>query len=93
LLRGVAARRRSQEEINTELEMYQKARDRAGKPMLAMFWTPTPYPDSTAMGELDQALQSFGIPTFPTPNRAARALKKTIDYYRFRQGLEETSVS
>ena len=93
LLRGVAARRRSQEEINTELEMYQKARDRAGKPMLAMFWTPTPYPDSTAMGELDQALQSFGIPTFPTPNRAARALKKTIDYYRFRQSLEETSMS
>jgi acyl-CoA synthetase (NDP forming) len=91
LLRGAQVRRRSQDDLVAELDLYRQARDRVGKPMLAMFWTPTPYPDSTALGELNQTLQDFGIPTFPTPARAARALKKMVDYYRFRQSLEEDS--
>ena len=39
LLRGVQLRRRTQQDLEEELEIYAKARDRVGKPMLAMFWT------------------------------------------------------
>lgn len=88
LLQGVQLRRRTQQDMEEELAVYSKVRDRVGKPMLAMFWSPTPYPDSTVLGGLDKTLQGFGIPTFPTPARAARALKKLVDYYRFRQSIE-----
>jgi acyl-CoA synthetase (NDP forming) len=90
MMRGAQqGRRRSQEDLMAEMELYRQARDRAGKPMLAMFWTPSPFSDSATLEELDKTLQGLGIPTFPTPARAARALKKMVDYYRFRQSLEE----
>ena len=89
MLRGVqTAARRSPEEVKAELETYKAASVRSGKPLLSMFWTPTPYADSTAMGEMDASLMELGIPTFPTPARAARAVKKMVDYYRFRQSME-----
>ncbi|MFH1560833.1 MAG: CoA-binding protein [Chloroflexota bacterium] len=89
LLRGAQIRRRGQLDLAAELELYRQARDRVGKPMLAMFWTPNPFSDSATLEELDKTLQGLGIPAFPTPARAARALKKMVDYYRFRQDLEE----
>ena len=88
-MRGAQLRRMSKEDLVAELELYSQVSNRAGKPMLAMFWTSTPYSDSGTLQELDQALQGLGIPSFPTPARAARALKKMVDYYRFRKSLEE----
>ena len=89
MLRGVqTAARRSDEEVRAELETYKEASVKSGKPLFAMFWTPTPYADSTAMSEMDAKLMDLGIPTFPTPARAARAVKKMVDYYRFRQSVE-----
>lgn len=87
-MRGAGAGRRSQEDLVAELELYSQARDRVGKPVLAMFWTPSPYQDSDTLEELDKALLDLGIPTFPTPARAAQALRKMIDYYRFQQGFD-----
>ena len=88
MMRGTQGRRRSQEDLMAELELYGQARDKSGKPMLAMFWTPVPYPDNAPMEEIDKTLQGLGIPTFPSPARAARAMEKMVDYYRFRQSLE-----
>ena len=53
-----------------------------------MFWTPTPYADSAQIEEVDGMMMELGIPTFPTPARAARAVKKMVDYYRFRQSVQ-----
>jgi len=89
MMRGIQRGRRNQEDLIAELKLYGQARDKSGKPMLAMFWTPVPYPDTAPMEEIDETLRDLGIPTFPSPVRAARALKKMVDYYRFRQSLEE----
>ena len=89
MMRGVQRGRRSQEDVAAELKLYGEARDKSGKPMLAMFWTPVPYPDNAPMEEMDATLRDLGIPTFPSPVRAALALKKTVDYYRFRESLGE----
>ena len=89
MLRGVqAARRRDDDELRSELEAYKEASDKSGKPLLAMLWTPTPYTDSAQIAEVDGMLMELGIPTFPTPGRAARAVKKMVDYYRFRQSVQ-----
>ena len=88
MMRGIQRGRRNQEDLIAELKLYGQARDKSGKPMLAMFWTPVPYPDTASMEEIDETLRDLGIPIFPSPVRAARALKKMVDYYRFRQSLE-----
>ena len=87
LLMGGLRGRRSKEELLAELELYQKARDKTGKPWMVMLWAPIPYQDGDWLQELDKTLQGLKVPTFGSPTRAARALKKAIDYQRFRQGL------
>lgn len=89
MMRGIQLGRRTREDLMTEMKLYGEARDKSGKPMLAMFWTPVPYPDNTFLEEMDKTLQGLGIPTFPSPARAARALKKMVDYYRFRESLDD----
>ncbi|MDP6102297.1 MAG: CoA-binding protein, partial [Dehalococcoidia bacterium] len=91
MMRGIQRGRRTQEEMVAELELYGQARDKSGKPMIAMFWTPVPYPDNTAMEEIDKTLREMNIPTFSSPSRAALALKKMIDYHRFREDLVKAS--
>jgi len=88
-MRGAQVRRRTKEDLVAELELYSQISNRVGKPMMAMFWTSTPYADSSNLEELDKTLQGLGIPAFPTPARAARAVKKMVDYYRFRESLKE----
>jgi acyl-CoA synthetase (NDP forming) len=80
-------RRRSIDDTLEQLELYAKTRDATGKPLLGIFWTPTPYKDSAVILELDEAMQNLGIPTFPNPERAAKAVSKVVQYYRFRQSL------
>ncbi len=92
MLRGVqAARQRDPAELRAELETYKTASERAGKPLLAMFWTPTPYQDSAQIEEVDGILMELGIPTFPNPARAAKAVKKMVEYYRFRESVANGS--
>ena len=86
---GAAAGRRTKEDVLAELQVYQKASEKTGKPVAAVLWAPAPFHNGAALEETDKILQSVGIPAFPSPARAARSLKKVIDYYRFRQGLED----
>ena len=88
MMRSVQRGRRSAEDIAAELKQYGEARDKSGKPMMAMFWTPVPYPDHEPMEETDAILRDLGIPTFPSPSRAARALRKVVDYHRFHAGMD-----
>ena len=89
LLRAGLGGRRTKEEVLAELQLYQKASEKTGKPVVGMFWAPFAYQDGAALEEMDKAFQGLGIPAFPSPARAARALKKVIDYHRFRQSLKD----
>ena len=53
-----------------------------------MFSTPVPYRNGALLEDLDVGLQGLGIPVFASPERAAHALKKMIDYYRFRESID-----
>ena len=89
VLVGAQGAQRSWEEMLASLEPYRRAREETGKPVLAMFSTPIPYRNGAPMEELDTILQGLEIPVFASPERAARALKKMVDYYRLRQSLED----
>jgi acyl-CoA synthetase (NDP forming) len=92
LLVGAFGVRRPREEVVGDLELYAKARDKAGKPVMAMFWSPVPYRDGPAFVDLDETLQNFAIPAFASPARAAQALRKMVDYYRFRASVQENDA-
>ena len=87
LVAGAFVGRRPRAEVLEELEIYQKARDKSGKPVLAMFHTPIPYGEGTLLEELDKRLQELGIPVFLSPERAARTLRRMVDYYALRQDM------
>lgn len=60
-------------------------KSRATKPVVAIL----PYSTPEEMAEalyVTQRLQEGGIPVFPSMERGASALKKTLDYYRFKSG-------
>ncbi len=80
--------RRTHEEVYAQFEMYQKAGIKAGKPVMAMFWAPIPYRDGESLLETDKMLQELRIPVFASPARAARSLKKMVDYYVLRRDME-----
>lgn len=88
IMRGIQARRRSHEDLVDELKLYRQAKDNSGKPLLAMFWSSAPTNDSEAIKETDAILQELGIPSFPTPLRAAVALRKVVDYYKILDDME-----
>ncbi len=88
LMIGAGGGRRAREDAFAQYEMYQKAGAKAGKPVMAMFWNPIPYRDGEALLEIDDMLQQLKIPVFASPARAARSLKKMVDYYALRRDME-----
>ncbi len=82
--------RRSPAEVKADLEIYKNAMKKTGKPVMAMFWAPVPYKDGDAFLDLDKTLQELGIPAFASPQRAAWALRKMVDYHAFRQEAERS---
>ncbi len=69
------------------LDTYLKYRDITGKPFLAVLSSPNPYRDGQALFDLDKALLEKGIPSFPSPERAAKALRRLMDYQAFKAGV------
>ena len=88
LMVGGGFGRRPREEVHAQFEMYQKAGMKAGKPVMAMIWSPIPYRDADMLLEADNFLQQLRIPVFASPARAARALRKMVDYYALRRDME-----
>lgn len=66
------------------LDMLISHRRRTRKPFLAIV-TPSYVPDAEV--ELKQQLLTEGIPSFPTFQRAARALRNRLEYQRFLSGI------
>ena len=55
------------------------------KPVVAMLFSPDPYGEGEALKNLDLKLQEARIPSYPTYDRAALALKRLVDYHRFHE--------
>jgi acyl-CoA synthetase (NDP forming) len=73
------------EQIQSEVDLMADIRGRSPKAVVAI----VPYSTADEMRqarELTQRFQKRGIPSFPSIERGARALKSTFDYYSFKSG-------
>jgi len=68
--------------LQEQVELLSEIKERGSKPVIAI--TAYSTPDETRMAmEIAQKLQERGIATFPSLERAARALRNVLDYYTF----------
>lgn len=77
----------SRELQEADIKAVVSIRQKTTKPVLAVL----PYFTPEEMAEARDAIPRFqegGVPVFPTMERAAIALKNTLDYYRFRRNFE-----
>ena len=71
---------------DADLKAALDVKGKTAKPVLAVI----PYYNPEEMTEARDTIPRFqegGVPVFPTPERAAVALRNALDYYRFRTGL------
>ena len=80
--------RRNPEAAEEQIGEYISLKGKVGKPMVAVLHSTDPYVDSEAVHAMDGWLRAADIPTYPTYERAARALRKVADYHRFHAGVE-----
>jgi|TARA_B100000315_G_scaffold117432_1_gene107655 acyl-CoA synthetase (NDP forming) len=73
-------------QIEGQIDALVSARETTGKPVVTMLFSPDPYGEGEALKNLDLKLQEARIPSYPTYDRAALALKRIVDYRRFHDG-------
>ncbi|MCH8108924.1 MAG: CoA-binding protein [Chloroflexi bacterium] len=78
---------RNAERAEAQISAMKSAKDKTGKPAVAILFSPDPYGDGEILKELDLRLQESGIPSYPTYERAALSIKKVSEYYRFQGGM------
>jgi acyl-CoA synthetase (NDP forming) len=69
------------EELRIQIDPLVDIREKTGKPVLAIVSYSTPNEMERA-AEVTKRFQEQDIPTFPTMERGAKALKNALDYYR-----------
>jgi acyl-CoA synthetase (NDP forming) len=74
---------RSRAGAEAQLEALIKFKENSAKPIVAIPYSMTPHEEAEALKEFEAQLFASGIPAFPTYDRAAKALKNVVDYYRF----------
>jgi acyl-CoA synthetase (NDP forming) len=67
--------------LDAQIGSLARCRERTGKPIAAILYSPTPLEDGPAMAALDARLRAAGIPAFPGYERAASAIAKVRAYY------------
>ena len=83
---GVMSANRGQSALDAQIEALIRIRDKAAKPVLAIPHSATPLQHAEMLQKVNTRLQDAGIPTFPSYERAALALKNTVDYHRAHAG-------
>jgi acyl-CoA synthetase (NDP forming) len=78
------ARWAAAEDVKVHIDPLVDIREKTGKPVMAIVSYSTPNEMERA-AEVTKRFQKNDIPTFPTIERGAKALKNALDYYR-RQG-------
>ena len=67
-----------------QIELYESVRDKSGKPAFVIYQAANPYEEGDALNELDIILRQKGFPSFPDPDRAAKAINKMVSYHSFK---------
>jgi acetyltransferase len=75
------ARWAAAEDVKIQIDPLVDIREKTGKPVLAIVSYSTPNEMERA-AEVTRRFQEHDIPTFPTMERGAKALKNALDYYR-----------
>ena len=83
---GVSSWQRTRSMGEAQLEALLRFKEKSGKPVVAIPHSTTPYRDSETLKEVEEKLLEAGVPTFPTYEQAARAIKNAVDYHRFHSG-------
>ena len=76
--------------VESNIELMSEIRQRNSKPVMAI----VSYSTSAGMRrarEITQQFQKKGIPAFPSMKRGAFALRKALDYYRFKSRIDNYS--
>ena len=74
--------------LDAQLAALARGKERTGKPIAAIMFSSNPLVEGPALLALDARLRDIGIAAFPTYERAASAIRKVMDYHRFRAELE-----
>ncbi|MDA1061389.1 MAG: CoA-binding protein [Chloroflexi bacterium] len=76
------------EQLEGPIEALARSSERSAKPHFALLHSPTPLVHGEAIREFDAMLQGRGIAAFRGYERAAGAVAKVRDYYRWRADIE-----
>jgi acyl-CoA synthetase (NDP forming) len=71
-----------------QLSALTECKSRSNKPFAVILSTSDPVQEAVRVKELEDHLHGLNIPTFPSYDRAAQAIRKVRDYYRFRDGVD-----
>ncbi|MBI2872693.1 MAG: CoA-binding protein [Chloroflexi bacterium] len=75
--------RQDQSQVEAQVEALIRHRDHSGKPAAGVLFSPMPLEEAELLRSLAERLRAVGVPVFPSYARAARAIKKALDYHRF----------
>ena len=76
---------RDPKQTEAQITALTSAGTKTHKPVVTILFSSDPYGESQTLKDLDIKLQEAGIPSYPTYERAALALKKLVDYHRFHE--------
>ena len=83
----MTARWSTPEQLKTHIELMADIRKRTSKPVLTILsWSFSPGEVEQA-GDIIKKLQGCDVPTFPSMERGARALRNALDYYSFKGSI------
>ncbi|MEE9284940.1 MAG: CoA-binding protein, partial [Dehalococcoidia bacterium] len=72
---GYLGGQRQQSQLETQFDALVRLRQRTAKPVVAIPTSPTPYRNADVLREIDEKLRAGGVPSYPSYERAAHALK------------------
>ncbi len=72
--------------LQAPLEALLRFKKNSSKPAVAIPYSMTPHLVGKDLKKLETKLHDAGIPTFPTYERAAQAIRNVVDYYQFHSG-------
>ncbi|MDY6842676.1 MAG: CoA-binding protein [Thermodesulfobacteriota bacterium] len=78
---------RTPEELEDNIRLMIELRENTLKPLIVIIPTST-LEELERLADVTKKLQDGNIPTFPTFERGARALRNALDYYNFRRSIE-----
>ena len=69
--------------VDGQIQALGRFRETAGTPVAAIVYSSRTLEEAEALLKIDERLLAQNVPSFPSYERAATAIRKVIDYYRF----------